>query len=136
MHGPSDGTYDRDAVRLTDPGIDFGDTIWLPVGAPLGIGSVDWEIECGTFTVDVVGTLHLDGVEGQYGRVEVGYWNGDLRLDVRHSQTRRAPDNGHHEWPVRISNAIDVYAVEVCTELSDDGVLFERVSCSTHFAGD
>ena len=133
----ADETVDLDVVRLTDEGIDFGDTTWL-LTAPVGIGSVEWAVDCGYYSALVVGTMHLDGVAGQYGRMRVSYWSGEERVDVQHSPTRRAPDNRHYEWPVRLDQEVDaqVSAVVVCTEISDDGVNFDQVSCATRYLGD
>lgn len=131
-----DGDLDTDVVKLLDEGIDFGDSTWV-VGAPFGVGSVQWSVECGLYSADVVGTLHLDGESDRSGRVHVSFWNAGELQETRHSRTRTAPDNGHHSWPVNLSSPSGVHTTEVrvCTEISDDGVDFDSVNCKTRYMG-
>lgn len=127
---------DTDLVRLTDNrGIDFGNNGLFVLGAPVGYGSVVWSIVCGFYTPRLIGTLHLDGVSGQYGRMHISYAGGET---PRHSIIRRAPDNEHHHWPVDLSplNFGQIIEVLVCTEISHDGVNFSQVDCTTKYLGD
>jgi hypothetical protein len=133
-----DGHVETDLLKITDPGIDFGDTNWVGlIGEPFGPGSVVWDIDGGFYTPRLVGTLHLNGVSGQYGRMHVSYWSSGTRTETRHSTSRRAPDDGHYEWAVNVSPLIDMQITEVhvCTEISDNGVDFESVSCKTRYLG-
>ena len=132
---PAEAAIDTDLVRLTDNGIDFGDGSFI-AGAPIGSGSVEWDIVSGFYTPRLFGTIHLDGVSGRYGRMHICYWDGGGGyIDTRHSRTRRAPDNGHHEWSVDVSpvNLMQITEVHVCTEISDDGVNFDLVDCTTKY---
>jgi len=58
-------------------------------------------------------------------------------METVHSRTRTAADNGHWSWSVNLSPTVDVHIIEVhvCTEISDDGVHFDTVSCKTRLAG-
>jgi hypothetical protein len=141
----SDGTpsswdeeaIDTDLVRLVDRGIDLGDNSFV-LGAPLGSGSVVWSIVGGFYTPRLIGTLHLDGVSGQYGRMHISYWGGGELIDTRHGGIVRALDNDHHSWSVDLSplNLMQITEVHVCTEISSDGVIFSLVDCTTKYLGD
>jgi len=131
--------YGLDIIKLTSDGIDFGDTNWVGVlGDPLGSGSVEWSVpNCDWYTAELVGTLHLDGVSGKFGRMHVSYWwNGEL-LETHHSSALHATDNGHEERSVVMSPFIgtNVDEVHVCTEISDDGDDFDQVDCKTRYLG-
>jgi hypothetical protein len=129
--------YGWDIIKLTSDGIDFGDTYWSGVlGDPFGSGSVQWSVpNCDFYTATVVGTIHLDGVSGKFGRMHVSYWWDDERVDTRHSSALHAPDNHHVERSVVMSPFIgtNVDEVHVCTEISDDGVDFDTVDCKTRY---
>lgn len=132
-----DEDLDTDDLKLLDRGIDFGDNNWL-AGAPVGWASVQWSVECGFYSAEVVGTLHLDGDSGRSGRVHVSFWNAGEQIGTpRHSRTRTAPDNDHISWAVNLSSPDDVHVTEVhvCTEISDDGVHFDSVNCKTRVLG-
>ena len=84
---------------------------------------------------DVVGTLHLDGVDGHSGRIHVEFSSGGETV-TKHSAIRTANGNGHVEWPVNLYSPSDmhVFEVKVCTELRDDsdpGDDFDTASCRT-----
>jgi hypothetical protein len=135
--GCSFDSYGTDAFKILDPGIDFGDTNWLG-NAPLGWASVQWYVpDCDFMNADVIGTLHLDGVDGHSGRIHVEFSSGSGGETVtKHSAIRTANSNGHHEWPVNLYSPSDmhVFEVKVCTELRDDsdpGDDFDTVSCKT-----
>ena len=127
---------DTDLVRITDNGIDFGDNTLFIGGAPVGFGSVVWSIVDGFYTPRLIGGFHLAGVSGQYGRMHISYWDGSgEHIDTRHSRTRFAPDNDHYAWPVDVSpvNLRQITEVHVCTEISDDGIDWEQVTCTTKY---
>ena len=133
-----DEDLDTDIVKLLDRGIDLGDDNWSWLGgAPGGFASVQWSVECGFYSAEVVGTLHLDGDSGRSGRVHVSFWNAGELIETRHSRTRTAPDNDHYSWSVNLSSPDDVHIteVQVCTEISDDGVHFDSVNCKTRLLG-
>jgi hypothetical protein len=124
-------SYGFDIVKITSTGIDFGDSSYV-AGAPLGPGSVNWSVpDCDWYTAGLVGTLHLDNVSGQYGRMHVSYWWGGQRVATRHSAILHVTDNGHEDMPVNMPGSIgtNVDEVHVCTEISDDGVNFDQVEC-------
>ena len=132
--GCSFHSYGTGAFKILDPGINFGDTNWL-VNAP-GVGLVEWYVpDCDFMNTDVVGTLHLDGVDGHSGRIHVEFSCGAETV-TKHSAIRTANGNGHQEWPVNLYSPSDmhVFEVKVCTELRDDsdpGDDFDTVSCKT-----
>lgn len=128
---------DTDLVRLTDDrGIDFGNDPFV-LGAPIGSGSVVWSIVGGFYTPRLIGTLYLDGVSGQYGRMHISYWGGGELLDIRHGGIVRALDD-HDDWSVDLSplNPKQITEVHVCTEISYDGDNFSQVDCTTKYLGD
>jgi len=128
-------SYGFDIIKITNTGIDFGDGTFV-AGAPLGPGSVDWSVpDCDWYTAGLVGTLHLNNVSGQYGRMHVSYWWGGQRVATRHSAILHATNNGHVDMAVNMPGSIDtnVDEVHVCTELSDDGVDFDQVECKERF---
>jgi hypothetical protein len=129
---------DTDFVRLTDRGIDFGGEEFA-LGEPVGFGRVVWSIVGGFYTPRLIGTLHLNGVSGQYARMHISYWDsvGEY-IDTRHGGIVRAFDNGHHSWSVDLSplNPSQITEVHVCTEISNDGINFSHVKCTTkHYGG-
>lgn len=131
-----DTNYETDVLKLLDQGIDFGDNFWLG-NAPLGVASVQWGVECGFCDADVVGTLHLDGIRGQSGRIHAAFFlNGELQ-ETFHSRILTATDNGHFSRSVHLASPAGVHVTEVhvCTEISDDGVHFESVNCKARFIG-
>ena len=54
------------------------------------------------------GTLHLNNVAQQWGRMHVGWFDpaGNL-LEIHHSPSHKAIDNAHHEWYVDFPAAQD-----------------------------
>ena len=145
QHGTTASTstwnYDveTDLLKITDRGIDFGDSNWGGgiINDPLGPGSVQWSVDDGYYSAELVGTLHLNGVADQFGRMHIEFRSyGDL-IQTRHSATLHATDNGHFERsvdlaPTEVGHITDVV---VCTELSDDGTNFDAVSCKTRMLG-
>jgi hypothetical protein len=132
--GRADAAIDTDMVRLTDSRIDFGDNSWV-AGAPIGFGSVLWDIVSGFYTPRLIDTLHLDGASGKYARIHVSYWDGGGGyIDTRHGGVR-APDNQHYRWSVDLSplNLMQLTEAHICTEISDDGVNFSLVDCITKY---
>jgi hypothetical protein len=132
---PAEAAIDTDTVKLTDNDIDFGNDTFI-AGAPLGSGSVEWDIVSGFYTPRLTGTLHLDGASGQYARMHISYWDGGGGyIDTRHGGIVQAPDNGHHDWSVDLSplNLAQITEVHVCTEISNNGVNFTQVDCKTRY---
>ena len=80
---------------------------------------MQWYVpDCDWMNADVVGTLHLDGVDGHSGRIHVEFSGGGETV-TKHSAIRTANGNGHVEWPVNLYSPSDmnVWEVRVCTEL-------------------
>jgi hypothetical protein len=133
--GSAHAAIDTDTVKLTDNDIDFGNDTFV-LGAPLGSGSVEWDIVGGFYTPRLTGTLHLDGASGKYARMHIAYYDGGGGyIDTRHGGIVRAPDNGHHDWSVDLSpiTLAQITEVEVCTEISNNGVSFTQVDCKTRY---
>ena len=105
--------------------------------APFGFASVQWSVDCGFMSGDVVGTLHLDGVDGHSGRIHVDFIDGAGEIvDTKHSAIRTADGNGHDHWPVNLysPSGTHITEVQICTELRDDsdpGDDFDIVTCKT-----
>jgi hypothetical protein len=133
--GPAEASIDTDAVRLTDSDVDFGGSLFV-LGAPAGFGSVEWDIVSGFYTPRLVGTLHLDGAAGKYGRMHISYWDGGgAHIGTAHSITRYAATNSHYSWSVNLSpaNLMQITEVHVCTEISSNGTSFSQVDCTTKY---
>ena len=70
-------------------------TGWIT--GPVGFASVQWYVpDCDWMNADVVGTLHLDGVDGHSGRIHVEFSGGGETV-TKHSAIRTANGNGHVE---------------------------------------
>jgi hypothetical protein len=126
--------YLPDPVKLTDPEIDFGDSVWVGVfNDPLGTGSVNWSIDSGYYTPTLVGTLHLNNARHKWGRMHIDYYDGaGGYIDTEHSVAHEAPDGSHHQWSVNLkpSPLRQIVQVHVCTEISDDGTHWSQVDCT------
>ena len=139
---PSNDCYDEDIgtdlVKLTDPGIDFGDRFWVGLlDDPAGPASVRWTVDCGFYSARVQGTLHLDESAGRSGRVGVSFRSYGEEVDFRFSPLRRAPDTGHDQWSVDISPTVDgvhITDVQVCTYWSD-GAVSTSADCKIRYLG-
>jgi hypothetical protein len=131
---PFEGHVSTDIVKLTAQYIDFGDSTRL-AGAPVGPGSVDWDVVDGFYTPQLIGTLHMNNADGKFGRMHVSYWSGGQNLETRHAVTHHAIGDQHQEWPVNISPLTNYQFTEVhvCTEISDDGITFDTVNCKTRY---
>lgn len=84
----------------------------------------------------LIGTIHLDNASGKYARMHISYWDGGGGyIDTRHGGSVHATDNSHHEWSVDLSpvTLFQITEVHVCTEISDDGVDFDIVDCTTKY---
>jgi hypothetical protein len=140
---PSNNCYDdeigTDIVKLTGPGVDFGDRFWVWfLDDPAGPGSVRWTVECGFFSARVQGTLHLDESSGLYGQVGVSFRSYGEEVEARYSPAYRATSNGHHQWSVDLSPTVDgvhITDVVICTYRSVDAVVFTGADCKTRFLG-
>src|SRR5262245_17841599 len=113
----ADALVDLDLVRLTDNQVDFGDDTWTG-SAPLGYGSVQWDIVDGFYTPRLIGTLHLKDAKGMYARMHISYWDGGGNyIATRHGGIVHATDNDHHHWSVDLSplDLKQITEVHVCT---------------------
>jgi hypothetical protein len=131
----ANAAIDADLVRLSDNGIDFGDNTFF-LGAPIGSGFVQWDIVSRFDTPRLIGTLprrRLGQVRPHAHQLLGRRWRVHRHPPQRH--TSGAPDNGHHHWSVDLSpaNLMQITEVHVCTEISDDGVDFSLVDCSTRY---
>ena len=132
ISGVAKATIDTDSVRLVDYEVSFGGSVYIG-GAPVGSGSVQWDIVNGFYTPRLVGTLHMDHASGEYARMHISYWDGGGQLiATRHGGTVHAGDNDHHPWSVDLSpiNLLQITEVHVCTEISDNGQTFSQVDCT------
>ncbi len=126
---------DWDHPLMTSQGIDFGDGsfVW---GAPVGTGLLLWDLTNGLVNPFLSGTLHLNNVSQNWGRMHMGYFDpGGNLLEIHHSDSHKATDNSHHEWSVDFPPAMpraDLAEVEICTELSGDNVTFDRIRCKRY----
>ena len=133
--GTADAALDTDSVRLIDGDVDFGNNTFV-LGAPLGSGSVVWDVVAGYYTPRLIGTIHLDGAAGKYARMHISYWDGGgAYMYTRHGGTVHASDNLHHHWSVDLSPSplMQITEAHVCTEISTDNVHFDTVDCVTEY---
>jgi len=125
---------DTDLVEVTGSQIDFGGSLW-GINSPIGPGTMTWRVVDGFYTPHLVGTLHLDGANGMYGRMHVSHWDGGGNLiSTQHGGIVRASGMGHQSWPVDLTpqNLSQIVEAHVCTELSNDGVNFWQVACESY----
>ena len=126
---------DWDHPLMTSQGIDFGDGSWI-WGAPVGSGLLLWDLTNGLVNPFLSGTLHLNNVSQDWGRMHMGYFDpGGNLLEIHHSDSHKAVDNSHHEFSVDFPPALpraDLAEVEICTELSGDNVTFNRIRCKRY----
>jgi hypothetical protein len=132
-----DENIDTDQVLIAGRLVDFGASMFS-AGMPVGFGRLVWSITDGFYTPRLIGTLHLNNASGKFARMHISYLNGgDGLIDVRHGGIVRSDDNDHHSWSVDLSPLDDpgqITEVHICTEISDDGINFSQVSCTTKFA--
>ena len=130
----ADAAIDTDLVLITDSGIDFGDNTYL-ISAPIGWGSVEWNVTNGYYTPTLSGYMHLDNVSGQYGRMHMSYRDGGGHLLYTRSQPfpsrqqRRAPNSSGARLAVDAGADLEVH---VCTELSPNGSTWTQIGCKTY----
>ena len=91
--GPVASGWDEDlhtdSIKITDPGIDFGDGNWFgAINDPTGSAEVEWSVDNGFYSARVTGWLHLDDIPGHHGRIHVSFWNYDDLVSTRHSSWR------------------------------------------------
>ncbi len=130
----ADAAIDTDLVLITDSGIDFGDNTYL-ISAPIGWGSVEWNVTNGYYTPTLSGYMHLDNVSGQYGRMHMSYWDGGGHLlYTDHSPSLHVNSNRHQQLPVLLSPSTpaQIFEVHVCTELSPNGSTWTQIGCKTY----
>ena len=127
---------DNDNVEIQDQGVDFGGSVFVG-GAPAGAGNVAWDVAGGVVRPILTGTLHLDGVSQDWGRMHIEYFAvGHDHLLFTHSTARLAPSNRHIGHPVNFQPAghPDLVEVEICTELGDtSNGPWTRIGCQTEF---
>ena len=124
---------DTDSVKVTGDKVDFGG-LW-GIHSPAGSGTLTWRVVDGFYTPRLTGKLHMEDANGKYARMHISYWDGGGNLlYTRHGGTVQAPDNSHESWDVDLSptTLLQIVEAHVCTELSDDGVDFEQVSCESY----
>jgi hypothetical protein len=126
---------DWDRPLMTSQGIDFGKGSYF-FGAPVGTGLLLWDRSNGRVNPLLSGTIHLDNVSQEWGRIHMGYFDpGGNLLVTYHSTSHKAIDNAHHEFAVdfpRRPPRADLAAVEICTELSGNNVTFNRIRCKRY----
>jgi hypothetical protein len=89
-------------------GVGFGGAGWL-FGAPVGSGSVSWNLENGTLKPHLTGTLHLVNNAGQCARMNLDYLTEfGAFITSRSGGTVCAANNSHHTWTVDLAPYRDV----------------------------
>jgi hypothetical protein len=127
---------DNDNVEIQDQGIDFGGSVFA-FGAPAGAGNLAWDVGGSGVRPILTGTLHLDNVSQEWGRMHIEYFdaNGN-HLQYAHSTSRFAPSNRHYSFAVNLQPPAhpNLVEVEICTELGPTSTgPFTRIGCQTEF---
>ena len=125
---------DNDNVEIQDQGVDFGGSVFV-AGAPVGAGNLAWDVTGGLVRPILTGTLHLDDVAQDWGRMHIEYLDADGdHIRYEHSTSRFAPSNKHVGHPVNFQPAghADLAEVEICTELGPTSTgPFTRIDCQS-----
>jgi hypothetical protein len=90
-----------DGVKITESGVDFGNSGWNGFGEPSGDGFVSWDITNGYVRPRLTGAIHLNNSNGACARMNIRYLTetGSF-IDSRAGGTVCSPDNGHNSWSV------------------------------------
>lgn len=132
----------RDDVRITDPEVDFGGSVFA-FGAPVGSGSLDWNYQTvpgggDLYWPELDGTLHLDGANGDCGRVHLSVWVGAHLATVEHSSILCASDNGHHHIHVSLPTSYSINTpteAHICTEIASSMFgPWTTLTCQTEYS--
>jgi hypothetical protein len=133
-HAANAVVLDNDNVEIQDQGIDFGGSVFV-LGAPAGAGNLAWDVTGGLVRPILTGTLHLDNVSGEWGRMHIEYLDASgNHLRYEHSVSRFAPSNAHVSFPVNFqpSGDANLAEVEICTELGPTSTgPFTRIGCQS-----
>jgi len=101
-------THDDAVAIAPGGGVGFGGAGWL-FGAPVGSGSVSWNLENGTLKPHLRGTLHLVGNAGTCARMNINYLtDAGVFITSMPGGTVCAPNNGAFAWTVDLAPYRDV----------------------------
>lgn len=98
-----DRLVDRDFVKISSAGFDFGDGAWNLTTWDKS-GKVRFLVDENDVTPVVEGKLGLHGVNGECARMRVDYYSiTSIFLTTKYGGTVCAPDNGFNAWTVDLS---------------------------------
>ena len=101
-------THDDAVAIAPGGGVGFGGPGWL-FGAPVGSGSVSWNLENGTLKPHLRGTLHLVNNAGTCARMNINYLtDAGVFITSMPGGTVCAPNNGAFAWTVDLAPYRDV----------------------------
>ncbi len=101
-------THDDAVVIAPGGGMGFGGPGWL-FGAPVGSGSVSWNLENGSLKPHLRGTLHLVNNAGTCARMNINYLtDAGAFITSMPGGTVCAPNNGAFAWTVDLAPYRDV----------------------------
>ncbi len=101
-------THDDAVAIAPGAGAGFGGPGWL-FGAPVGSGSVSWNLENGTLKPHLRGTLHLVNNGGTCARMNINYLtDAGAFITSMPGGTVCAPNNGAFAWTVDLAPYRDV----------------------------
>ena len=112
-----------DEFKITEDGVDFGDHSF-ELGAPLGRGAVEWELDGADVAPRLHGALHLNNSSGVCARMNLRYYAaGGAFLTARASDEFCADDNGHQARTINFrpheSDKIAKVKVQLQTQASN-----------------
>jgi hypothetical protein len=101
-------THDDPVLIAPGGGAGFGGAGWL-FGAPIGSGSVSWNLENGTLKPHLTGTLHLVNNAGTCARMNINYLtDAGGFITSRAGGIVCAPNNNAFAWSVNLAPYRDV----------------------------
>jgi len=125
-------THDDAVAIAPGGGAGFGGPGWL-FGAPVGSGSVSWNLENGTLKPHLRGTLHLVNNAGTCARMNINYLtDAGAFITSRLGGTVCAPNNGAFAWTVDLAPYRDVLGqVEIELQTQNAGGAWAVVGSQT-----
>jgi hypothetical protein len=125
-------THDDAVLIAPGGGAGFGGAGWL-FGAPVGSGSVSWNLENGSLKPHLRGTLHLVNNAGLCARMNINYLtDAGAFITSRPGGTVCAPNNNPFAWTVDLAPYRDVLGqVEIELQTLNAGGAWATVGSQT-----
>lgn len=113
-----------DNVRITEDGLDFGQTNTFLLSGPTGSGSMQWTLIDGKVTPRLTGSIYINNSSGVCSRMNLRYLTSSgAFVDSRSGGEVCADDNGLHQFTVDLdpytSNKIGKVQVQLQSQGSN-----------------